>query len=52
VIEDRDIDEDVSEFANMEEMSMHTLKGMIGDKASQTRSEGETSGVKYVAVKT
>jgi hypothetical protein len=52
VIEDQDTDEDLSEFSNMEEMAIHTLKGMTGDKTRHKCSEGETSGVKYVVVKT
>jgi hypothetical protein len=51
VIEDQDTDEDLSEFSNMEEMAIHTLKGMTGDKTRKKCSEGETSGVKYVVVK-
>jgi hypothetical protein len=52
VIEDKDIDEDLFEFSNMEDLVIHTLKGMTGEKARQKHSEGETSGVKSVAVKT
>jgi hypothetical protein len=52
VIEDRDTNEDLFEFANMEEMAIHTLKGMTGDKIRHKRNKGETSGVKSVAVKT
>ena len=35
----------------MEEVAIHTLKGMTGDKTMQKHSEGETSFVKYVAMK-
>jgi hypothetical protein len=52
VIEDEDTEEDLSEFENMEEMDIHTLKGMTGDKERKKYSKGETSGVKYVVVKT
>jgi hypothetical protein len=51
VIEDQDTEEDLSEFSNMEEMDIHTLKGMTRDKTRKKCSEGETSGVKYVVVK-
>jgi len=52
IIEDEDIEEDLSEFSNMEEMAIHTLKGMTWDKARQICSKGETSSVKYATVKT
>jgi hypothetical protein len=52
VIEDQDTDEHLYEFTNMEEMAIHTLNGMIGEKTRKKRSEGETSGVKFVAMKT
>jgi len=52
IIEDEDIEEDLYEFSNMEEMTIHTLKGMTGDNARHKCSKGETLGVKYTAVKT
>jgi len=51
VIEDQDTDEDLFEFTKLEDMAIHTLKGMTGDKIVQKHSEGETSCVKYIAVK-
>jgi hypothetical protein len=35
----------------MEDMAIHTKKGMIGDKTRHKYSKGETSCVKYVVVK-
>jgi hypothetical protein len=52
VIEYEDIEEDLSEFSNMEEMDIHTLKGMTRDKTKKKCDEGEISSVKYVFVKT
>jgi hypothetical protein len=52
VIEDEDTEEGLSKFVNMEEMAIHTLKEMIGDKEKKKCSKGEISGVKYVVVKT
>jgi hypothetical protein len=51
VIEDEDIEEYLSEFYNMEEIAIHTIKGMTRHKARQKCSEGETSYAKYVVVK-
>jgi hypothetical protein len=37
---------------NMEEMVVHALKKMIGDKGRLKYNKGETSGIKYAIVKT
>jgi len=52
VNEDVDTKEDIFGFFNMVEMAIHTLKGMIGYKASQKYNEEETSCIKCAAVKT
>jgi hypothetical protein len=52
VIEDEDTDEYLSKFSSMEERDIHTLKGMTRDKERHKWSQGETSSVNYVVVKT
>jgi hypothetical protein len=44
-------DEDNSRFSNMEEMAVHTLKKMTGDKEKLKFSKGETSGVQFATIK-
>jgi len=52
VIEYQDIYEDPSKFTNMEEMAIHTLKEMLGDKTRKKYNKGETSRVKPVVLET
>jgi hypothetical protein len=45
-------DDDNPEFSSMEEMVVHTLKKMTGDKGKLEFCKGEASGVQLTAVKT
>jgi hypothetical protein len=45
-------DDDNPEFSSMEEMVVHTLKKMTGDKENWNFCKGEASGVQLAAVKT
>jgi hypothetical protein len=48
VIEDQDTNEDPSEFTNMEEMVIHTLREMPLGKTNKKNNKGHTSCVKSV----
>jgi hypothetical protein len=50
VIEDQDTDEDPYEFTNMEEMAIHTLKEMSGEKTGKkhaTRGRPQVSNLLF-----